>query len=216
MIELYKVFIDIYRFYATVIYSLDSNLHNFSLNKSLNNLNLSTIDIMYIHNPEMAMSILGKDLFFYQLENLMNFYENKVNEGKIKFYGMATWFAFRVSEDNPMHISLEQVVDLAQKVGGKNHHFKFIQLPYNIKDTTAATKPTQKLNGKYFSAIDAANKLGLYVTISAPLNQCNDFKATEFKPSELINYVIKTEGVYAAMVGSKQRKNLIKNLHSVL
>lgn len=199
-----------------VIYSIDTKLHEFSIKNSRKNLGLNTIDVMYIHNPERVKMEIGEKNFFDALKNLIKFYEGEVKKGHIRFYGMATWYAFRVSEDNPMYISLEKVIKLAEEIGGKDHHFRFVQMPYNMKDNTAKTKKTQKVKNEYLSAIDAANKLGLKVTISAPLNQCNDFKTGEFNSKELIKYVVETKGVYAAMIGSKKRENLIKNLGTIL
>ncbi|GAA0126945.1 aldo/keto reductase [Clostridium sp. CTA-19] len=198
------------------IYSIDSALHEFSLKNSMENLKVSTIDIMYIHNPELSMSILKEKEFYNQLQELFKFYEQQVKNGRIRFYGMATWYAFRVEENNPMHISLEKVVSLAKKVGGEGHHFKFIQMPYNIKNTEASTSKTQKVNNRYVTPIEAANRLDLFVTISAPLNQCKDFDNSEFNYKKLIDYVINTKGVYAAMIGSKRRENLIKNMDAIL
>ena len=41
----------------------------------------------------------------------------KRKQGKIRFYGMATWECFRASPDNPMFLSLEDVVKIAQDDG---------------------------------------------------------------------------------------------------
>ena len=45
-------------------------------------------------------------------------------EGKIQSYGMATWDCFRVAPEDAAHVSLQEVVDLAHEVGGKNHGFR--------------------------------------------------------------------------------------------
>jgi hypothetical protein len=46
---------------------------------------------------------------------------------------MATWSCFRTQANNPgLHSNLQEVVALAEKVGGKDHGFRFIQVPVNI------------------------------------------------------------------------------------
>lgn len=49
-----------------------------------------------------------------------------MSEHKIKSYGVAVWNALSYEEENAEHINLEAVFDVARKVGGQNHHFKYI------------------------------------------------------------------------------------------
>lgn len=55
------------------------------------------------------------------------------DENKIKHYGLSSWNSFRVSPKDPNHLSLASLVRLAEKVRGKDHGFKFIQVPVKIK-----------------------------------------------------------------------------------
>lgn len=45
-------------------------------------------------------------------------------EGKIQAYGMATWTCFRTPPGDPGHLSLQEVWDIAARVGGLNHGFR--------------------------------------------------------------------------------------------
>ena len=46
---------------------------------------------------------------------------------------MATWLCFRAKpEEKNIYLSLQKCVDLAEKVGGKDNGFKFIQVPVSI------------------------------------------------------------------------------------
>lgn len=47
--------------------------------------------------------------------------------GKIQAYGMATWSCFRAPLGDPGHLSLQEVWDIAAKVGGKNHGFRHVK-----------------------------------------------------------------------------------------
>ena len=101
---------------------------------------------MYLHNAvEGQIKDITKEQFLENLKSVFELYEQKRDEGKIKFYGMATWECFRVSNDNPQYLSLEETVNLAKKIGGENHGFKFIQLPFNMYYDQALLKNTNYL-----------------------------------------------------------------------
>ena len=42
---------------------------------------------------------------------------------------MASWQSFRVEPNHPNHQNLKNVWKIAEKVGGSNHGFRFIQVP---------------------------------------------------------------------------------------
>lgn len=70
------------------------------------------------------------------------FLESQVAAGKIKNYGMATYSCFRVkSSETKVHLSLQKVVQLAEKIGGKNHHMRYIQIPINVLMPEAFVEP---------------------------------------------------------------------------
>lgn len=51
-----------------------------------------------------------------------------VEMGMIKYYVVAVWNGF-IDESTNEHLNLEDLVDIAIKVGGDNHNFKYIQTP---------------------------------------------------------------------------------------
>lgn len=70
------------------------------------------------------------DKFYDRLAKAFEFLETKVQEGKIKHYGMATWVCFRAKPDEKgIHLSLEKVLDIAKQVAGDHHHMNYVQLP---------------------------------------------------------------------------------------
>ena len=196
-------------------HTLVPRFYKLSIETSKESLGVETIDIHYIHNPEISMHVLGPEIFYKQLEKLVEFYEEQVELGSIRFYGMATWDAFISDTDSRGYISLEKVMEVVKAVAGEKHHFKFIQLPYNKFYNLANTKLNQSFKGKNYTAIEAANKLGLTVTISSPLNQGEGLNEDNLSSKELLRYVIGTEGVYAAMVGTKTRAHLQENLSGI-
>ncbi len=190
------------------------------LDRSLKNLGLDCIDLMYIHNAvEGQIKDISKDEFIQKLKSVFELYEEKRKQGKIRFYGLATWECFRTTPDNPYYLSLEQTIKIAREVGGENHGFRFIQLPFNMYYDQAFLKKTQKLDEKDISAIEAASKLGLGVFTSVPFMQgrlLSPGVMPEFgdlKPSlRALQFIRSTPGVLAPLVGQKSPEHVKENL----
>ena len=47
-------------------------------------------------------------------------------------YGTATWNGYRNDTAAKDYLSLAEIAAMAEKAGGKEHHFKVIQLPLNF------------------------------------------------------------------------------------
>ena len=58
--------------------------------------------------------------------------EKCVKEKKIQFYGIASFHSLRMGPGTVNHLNLASVVKLAEKVGGRSHSFRFIQVPVRI------------------------------------------------------------------------------------
>jgi aryl-alcohol dehydrogenase-like predicted oxidoreductase len=190
------------------------------LERSLKNLGLDCIDLLYLHNAvEGQIKDVSKEKFLENLESVFELYEQKRKEGKIKFYGMATWECFRVSPDNPQYLSLQDTVALAKKIGGENHGFRFIQLPYNMYYDQALLAKNQTLDGKFVSILEAAVKLNIGVFTSVPLMQGRLLAPgamPEFnglKPSLCaLQFVRSSPGILAPLVGQKSPEHVSENL----
>lgn len=190
------------------------------LEQSLSNLGLETIDLMYLHNAaESQLPIIGKDAFMDGLEKAFSFYEDARRAGKIKYYGLATWNCFRVPENHPEHLSIQEVFQIAHNISGESHGFRFIQLPYNLAMTEALTQPTQNFNGEALTAFETALAYGIGVFTSVPLLQGQllghdlpDFEGLETPAQSCLQFVRSHPGVVAPLVGHKQPKHVEENL----
>ena len=81
-------------------------------------------------------------MFFDRLAQAFEFLESQVSQGKIRNYGLATYSCFRVKHtEAKMHLSLEKVMKVAEKVGGKEHHMKYLQVPINVMMPEAFVEP---------------------------------------------------------------------------
>ncbi|MDH5463744.1 MAG: aldo/keto reductase [Nitrosopumilus sp.] len=190
------------------------------LDRSLKNLGIDCLDLMYLHNAvEGQIKDVPKDQFLENLKSVFELYEQKRDEGKIKFYGMATWECFRVSNDNPQYLSLEDTVNMARKIGGNNHGFRFIQLPYNMHYDQALLAKYQPIENKIGSILESAVKLGIGVFTSVPFMQGRlltpgtmpDFN--NLKPSiRALQFIRSSPGVLAPLVGQKSPEHVSENL----
>ena len=190
------------------------------LDRSLKNLALECVDLMYLHNAvEGQIKDVSKEQFLENLKSVFELYEQKRDEGKIKFYGMATWECFRVTHDNPQYLSLEETVNMAKKVGGENHGFRFIQLPFNMYYDQALLGKNQLLGNENASILEAAVKLKIGVFTSVPLMQGRLLapgampEFNELKPSlRALQFIRSSPGVLAPLVGQKSSDHVSENL----
>lgn len=189
---------------------------------SLANLELACLDLYYLHNPETQLEQVSRDEFMARMRAAFTVLEEAVARGKLRLYGTATWEGYRVPAKARGHLSLEALVRLAEDVGGKDHHFKVIQLPYNLGMLEALVEKTQRLNGSAASLLDAAKALGVYVMVSGPILQG---KLARGLPAELhqvlgegtdaqraLQFVRSTPGIGTALVGMKQADHVRDNL----
>jgi aryl-alcohol dehydrogenase-like predicted oxidoreductase len=197
-----------------------------SCKKSLENLGVKTIDIYFLHNPEIQVSKLGYKKFLKKIETIFRRFEKMVERGMIKYYGVAVWNGF-IDESTNEHLNLEDLVDIAIKVGGDNHNFKYIQTPFNIGKTSIYTMPTQKVKGEACTLLQAAHRLKIGVISSSSLLQMNLFKKS-FKPETgflldskmvlendiqlALQFVRSTPGIISSLFASKVPVHIKKNL----
>ena len=190
------------------------------LDRSLKNLGLDCVDLIYLHNAvEGQIKDVSKEIFLENLKSVFELYEQKRKEGKIKFYGMATWECFRVAKDNPQYLSLEDTVNLAKEVGGEDHGFRFIQLPYNLNYDQALLSRNQSVDAKQVSILEAAVTLGIGVFTSVPFMQGRLLQPgtmpefNDLKPSlRALQFIRSSPGILAPLVGQKSSEHVTENM----
>jgi len=141
------------------------------IEQSRRNLGLRTVDIYYLHNPEMQLEEVPRDQFLERIHDAFGELERACADDDIGCYGTATWAGYRVPPHHPGHLSMEELVRVAEQVGGAGHHFRVVQLPYNLSMPEARVMATQRVAGSQMPALDAASRLGLYVMASASIEQ---------------------------------------------
>lgn len=184
------------------------------LERSRRNLGLETLDIYYVHNPETQLGEVDRPEFLRRLRDAFGFLETAVTDGKIGCYGTATWNGFRQPPAARDYLSLGEVEKIAREIAGAQHHFRVLQLPYNLAMTEAFTRGNQAVDGETVSLLEAARRLGIYVMISASIYQGQLARNLPQVLSELLpglatdaqralQFVRSTPGVGTALVGMK-------------
>jgi aryl-alcohol dehydrogenase-like predicted oxidoreductase len=189
------------------------------LERSRRNLGLDTLDVYYLHNPETQLGEVDRPEFLRRMRAAFELLEHAVSDGKIGCYGTATWSGYRQPRDAEDLLRLEELLVLAREVGGADHHFRMVQLPYNLAMTEAFALANQGATSLLTAAADA----GVYVMTSGSILQG---KLTRQLPDEMravlgahletdaqraLEFVRSTPGVGTALCGMKTLAHVEEN-----
>jgi aryl-alcohol dehydrogenase-like predicted oxidoreductase len=144
------------------------------IGRSLDRLGLDALDGYLLHNPEYYLGWAHKDGFdrdiavqeyYRRIDGAFRHLEREVQRGRIRFYGISS-NTFPASEDDPEFTSLTRVWTTAADIG-RDHHFRVIQLPFNLLEPGAAIARNQP-DGQ--TVLEVAREKRLGVLINRPLN----------------------------------------------
>jgi len=193
------------------------------LTQSLANMNLSCVDVYYVHNPESQLSAVSAAEFSKRLRAAFESLEQSVAGGTVRNYGVATWNGFRAEPDAAGYHSLESMVEIAKEVAGDEHHFRFIQLPFNLAMPEALFFQNQQLGDQFVSTLQAAHAFGITAVASGSLLQGQVAQglpeaireplgalATDAQTG--IQFVRSAPGITTALVGMSHRAHVEENL----
>jgi aryl-alcohol dehydrogenase-like predicted oxidoreductase len=176
------------------------------LDQSLRNMGLEYLDVYYIHNPESQLSYVSTTEFSERLKLAFERLEQNRRDGKLKYYGVATWNGFRVPAGSAGHHSLVSMAELARKIAGEDHGLRFIQLPFNPAMPEATTLANETLDGELITVVEAAKRLGVIVVASASLLQ------GRIDPETAIQFVRSAKGITTALIGMSRVEHVEENL----
>lgn len=195
---------------------------------SLANLGVECIDLYYLHNPETQLEELPIEKVQVRIRAAFETLETCVDLGKIRYYGISTWNGLRASRGAGGFLPLDLLVGIARQVGGVDHHFRAIQLPYSLAMPEAVTRKNQTAKNTPMTALEAATALGLYVIGSAPLFQS---RLAQGLPPEIrnrlpglglgtdaqraIHFARSTPGIGTVLVGMKEVSHVEENLKTL-
>jgi aryl-alcohol dehydrogenase-like predicted oxidoreductase len=184
------------------------------LEMSRQNLGLDTIDIYYVHNPETQLAVVERKEFLARIGKAFEFLERAVTENKIAYYGVATWNGLRAQQTERGWLSLDELARVAREVGGDEHHFRAVQLPYNLAMPEAVTLANQGAPNAKTTPVAFAKAFGMAVCASASLLQgrlaqglppilAETFPGLATDAQRSVQFARSTPGVDVALVGMK-------------
>jgi aryl-alcohol dehydrogenase-like predicted oxidoreductase len=146
-----------------------------------------------------------------------------VDQGWIRAYGTATWDGFRRRDPADPGLQLAELVAIAKDVAGEQHHFRFIQVPFNLGMVEAFAVKNQQGQSGLHSILAAAAEEELHVVTSASILQSRlsrdlpeqtklIFPDAETDAQRAIQFARSAPQVVSALVGMSKREHVAENL----
>ena len=207
---------------------LDPDFLDRSLDRSLENLGVDSIDLYYVHTPEIQLERHDAETVYDMLETAFTRLEERAAAGDIDHYGVATWEALRVPAGHDSYLSLPELVRRARAAsdaaGTTSTHLRALQLPFNVRMADAFTVESHAGPEGRQSALWFAHEAGLDVFASAPLLQGELATETELPDpvaerldgttaaQQAINFARSAPGVTSALVGMGTPEHVADNV----
>ena len=196
------------------------------LEQSLRNMGLERTDVYYVHNPESQLDHVSETEFYHRIRLAFELLEDQRRQGKLQFYGIATWNGFREPAGSGKHHSLVRMFELAREIGNESHGFRFIQLPFNLAMPEAITVANESIDGEPMSVVQAAQALGVTVMASGSMLQgrvarglpeaiTNALGSLSTDAQTAIQFVRSAPGITTALVGMGRVEHVDENLQLV-
>jgi uncharacterized protein len=195
------------------------------LNRSLERLQLETLDVCLLHNPEYFFSDAARRLagrleerreqFYRRLTQAFAFFETQVAAGRIAWYGVSSNTAVSLPDDAEA-TSLSRMLEAAVAAGGPGHHFRVLQVPLNLFEAGAARQANTGPQATS-TVLEWAVEAGIAVLTNRPLNAYAkdtlirladvplEESADALSPDEALPRVAALEEEFRLKIGSRLR-----------
>ena len=192
------------------------------LTRSLDRLQIETLDECLLHNPEYFLSDAKnrsngrletlREEFYRRLREAFAFLETQVAAGRITWYGVSSNTAV-AHPDDPEATSLSRMLDAAMAAGGAGHHFRVLEAPLNLFESGAFFQPNTG-PGEKQTPLALAAEAGIGILVNRPLTAAAgntvlrlvDFQvieeSSEAPPDELLGHVAALEDEYRTHIAS--------------
>jgi aryl-alcohol dehydrogenase-like predicted oxidoreductase len=201
-----------------------------TLEESLHDLGLATLDVFFVHNPESQLQELDRPAFIERMRRAFEALERAGDDGLLRAYGVATWPGLRAARQDRDYLSLRELWALAEEVGGARHRFRAIEVPFNLLLPEAHCLANQDGRAGEAPLLHVARELGLLVLGSAALGQGRlarlDAAArlpeghgapegADARVHAALQFARSAPGVSAALVGMARTEHVAQNLRTL-
>ncbi|MEX5214405.1 MAG: DUF255 domain-containing protein [Nitrospiraceae bacterium] len=151
------------------------------LTSSLDRLDLSTVDVCLLHNPEYFLldaQHQGRALeetrreFDRRLGQAFRYLEDQVRDGRIRHYGVSSNTVIGAAE-SPEATSMSRMLEIAdtaaREAGQAAGHFRVLQCPLNLFESGSVLLPNTGHGGEQ-TVLNCAAAAGVAVLANRPLN----------------------------------------------
>jgi len=193
--------------------------------RSMANLGVDCVDVFYLHNPETQLPEVPRERFVERIREAFHWLEASAATGQIQYYGMATWNGFREEAGAPAAMQLAEFVRIAREIAGDGHHFRFVQLPFNLGMTEALTLGNQSMSGKILTLAEAAEELDITLVASGSLLQGQvasnlppfvaEALGLESDAQRALQFARSSPGITTALVGMSREEHVRANTRLV-
>ena len=197
-------FSELVRYSNGLWHSIHPDFLKDQITRSLERMNLETIDVFLLHNPEYYIQWAIKDgipedeareVYEARIQKAFAYLETEVQAGRIKWYGISS-NTFGKTEDAIDRTALERIYIKAQESIGNENHFAVIQFPMNLYERGGLLEKNQEKSTK--SVIEFAREKNLGILINRPLNafgnntliRLADYPVREFPPATEISELV--------------------------
>jgi aryl-alcohol dehydrogenase-like predicted oxidoreductase len=165
---------DLVRYGQGLEHSIHPDFLEDQLTRSLRRLQMATVDVYLLHNPEYYLSWAkregrglraAREEYARRLRLAFAYLEEEVRRGRVRWYGVSS-NTFPTPAPDPTHTSLAELWEIAGELGS-HHHFRVVQMPANLLETGAMVERNQP-GGE--SVLAFARARGLAVLANRPLN----------------------------------------------
>ena len=159
------------------------------LTRSLNRLQLKTIDVYLLHNPEyyllwahkQGMELTtARSEYYRRIEQAFMHLEIEAQNGRIRYYGISS-NTFPIPANRYDFTSLEKIWGIAENISPK-HNFSVVQFPMNLLEPGAATEKNQPQNQ---TILEFAKSKNMAVLVNRPLNAFSNNQMTRLVSLEM-------------------------------
>ena len=174
------------------------------ITRSLERLNLETIDVYLLHNPEYYIQWAikdgipedeARDTYEARIQKAFAALETEVEQGRIKWYGISS-NTLPKSEEAIDRTALGGIWKVAHNSLGEANHFAVIQFPMNLYERGGLIEKNQEKSTK--SVVEFAREKDFGILINRPLNafanntliRLSDYPAREFPPVDEISELV--------------------------
>ena len=164
------------------------------LQRTLNNLQIDSLDIYLLHNPEYFLThikqkhlmdpVSAQKEYERRIGQAFCWLEEKIKNGKIKAYGISS-NTFISPADDFEFTSLERVLEIVEAIT-PDHNFKVIQFPLNLFESGACLEKNQACGTK--TLLEFALEKNITTLINRPLNAIVNNKMIRLADFDDINH----------------------------